>query len=127
VVQGGKIVGRGRNRVLARRDPTAHAEIEAIREAAARLGTHDLTGATVYATCEPCPMCLFALAWARVARLVYAADREDAAAAGFDDRAFAADLAAGQTPGGMEVRRLALPAAREVMAAWAMRPGRRLY
>jgi guanine deaminase len=85
VVREGRIVGRGANCVLSDRDPTAHAEIVAIRDACRCLGTHELSECTVYSSCEPCPMCLAALYWARVDRLWYAATKEDAAAAGFDD------------------------------------------
>ena len=78
----------GTNRVTAAHDPTAHAEVTALRAACADLQTFELEGAVVYASCEPCPMCLGAALWARVGRVVYAADRHDAAAAGFDDAAF---------------------------------------
>ena len=88
VVMDGEIVGRGHNEVLILGDPTAHAEMQAIREACTRLDNHSLAGCTLYATCEPCPMCLAAIHWARLDRLVYAATTEDAAAAGFDDAKF---------------------------------------
>ena len=78
----------GVNRVTAANDPTAHAEVSAIRGACAALGTFDLSGAVLYTSCEPCPMCLAASLWARVTRVVYAANRYDAAGAGFDDAAF---------------------------------------
>lgn len=78
----------GTNRVTAVPDPTAHAEVLAIRAAARELGTADLTGSTLHASCEPCPMCLAAALWARVDRLVHAATRHDAADAGFDDAEF---------------------------------------
>lgn len=78
----------GVNRVTADLDPTAHAEVSAIRAACQGLGTFDLTGATLYTSCEPCPMCLASALWARVSRVYFAADRDDAAAAGFDDAVF---------------------------------------
>jgi len=81
-------VFEGNNRVTLDNDPTAHAEVVAIRRACSALGTFDLTGATLYASCEPCPMCLAAALWARVATVRFAADRYDAARAGFDDAAF---------------------------------------
>ena len=93
VVQAGRIVGKGTNQVVAQRDPTAHAEVLALRDAARALGTHDLAGCEVYTSCEPCPMCLGALHWARIARVHFACDRHDAAAAGFDDEAFWRELA----------------------------------
>ncbi len=85
VVRDGEIIGRGTNRVTSENDPTAHAEIVAIRDACRRLGTFSLAGCAIYTSCEPCPMCLAAIHWARLDRLVYAATRHDAAAAGFDD------------------------------------------
>lgn len=78
----------GVNRVTANNDPTAHAEVVAIRHAAASLGTFDLSGAVLYTSCEPCPMCLASALWARIDRVVFAADRHDAARAGFDDAVF---------------------------------------
>src|SRR5690606_1587565 len=87
VVRAGEVLATGENRVLSSHDPTAHAEIVALRAAALRAGTHELRGATLYASCEPCPMCLAAAWWARVDRVIFAATREDAAAAGFDDAA----------------------------------------
>ncbi|HUT79401.1 MAG TPA: nucleoside deaminase [Polyangia bacterium] len=85
VVQGGAIVARGNNRVVRDGDPTAHAEVVAIREACLALGTHVLDGCVLYSSCEPCPMCLAAGYWSRIGRVVYAATHADAAAAGFDD------------------------------------------
>jgi len=85
VVKDGVIIGRGQNRVLADADPTAHAEVVAIRDACAHLGSFQLDGCTLYTSCEPCPMCLGAIYWARPARMVYACTRDDASAVGFDD------------------------------------------
>lgn len=78
----------GTNRVTANNDPTAHAEVMAIRNACASLETFDLSGSTLYTSCEPCPLCLSAALWARVDAVVFAADRNDAARAGFDDAVF---------------------------------------
>ena len=85
VVKNGDVIGRGWNRVTATNDPTAHAEVMAIRDACVRLDTFDLSGCELYASCEPCPMCLSAIYWARLDKLYYAATRADAAGAGFDD------------------------------------------
>jgi guanine deaminase len=85
VVKDGTVVATGVNQVVRACDPTAHAEIVAIREACRVLGTFQLAGCDVYASCEPCPMCLGALYWARPARIFFAATRDAAAAAGFDD------------------------------------------
>ncbi len=81
----GAIIGYGNNRVLATNDPTAHAEVVAIRDACRNIGTFQLEGCTIYTSCEPCPMCLGAIYWARPERLVYACTRKDAAAIDFDD------------------------------------------
>ena len=81
-------VFEGVNRVTANLDPSAHAEVTAIRAACQGLGTFDLTGAVLYSSCEPCPMCLATSLWARVERVYFAADRDDAADAGFDDALF---------------------------------------
>lgn len=85
VTKGEKIVGEGNNSVTAANDPTAHAEIVAIRMACHHLDTFQLDGCIIYTSCEPCPMCLGAIYWARPERIVIACDRRDAAAAGFDD------------------------------------------
>ena len=81
----GKVVGQGNNKVTSTNDPTAHAEIVAIRDACKNLNTFQLDGCTLYTSCEPCPMCLGAIYWARPARIIFAASREDAAEIGFDD------------------------------------------
>jgi guanine deaminase len=85
ILRQGDIIGRGWNEVVPLKDPTAHAEVQAIREACRQLGTHQLSGCEIYCSCEPCPMCLGAIYWARLDRIWYAATREDAARAGFDD------------------------------------------
>lgn len=85
VVKDGVIIARGTNSVTAHNDPTAHAEVMAIREACKTLNTFQLTGCEIYASCEPCPMCLAAIYWARPDKLFYAANKEDAAAIDFDD------------------------------------------
>ncbi len=85
VVKDGKIVGIGRNRVTEDNDPTAHAEIVAIRDAAKKLDTFDLSGCQIYSSCEPCPMCLGAIYWSHFDKLYYAATKDDAAKADFDD------------------------------------------
>src|SRR5215469_996416 len=85
IVKDGKVVAEGVNRVTTTNDPTAHAEVVAIREACRNLKSFQLTGCDLYTTCEPCPMCLGAIYWARPARVFYACLASDAAAAGFDD------------------------------------------
>lgn len=85
IVRGGKVIAQGTNQVTSTCDPTAHAEVVAIREACKALGTFQLADCTLYTSCEPCPMCLSAVYWARIPELYYGNTREDAAAIGFDD------------------------------------------
>ena len=88
IVRDGVKLAEGQNRVTLDNDPTAHAEVVAIRRACTAIGDFSLAGATLYTSCEPCPLCLSAALWARVDRVVFAADRDDAARGGFDDREF---------------------------------------
>ncbi|MCF6342859.1 MAG: nucleoside deaminase [Bacteroidales bacterium] len=87
VVNDGEIIGRGVNKVTTANDPTAHAEIVAIREAARKLGSFNLEGCEIFTSCEPCPMCLGAIYWSRIGKFYYAATKDDAAKADFDDSA----------------------------------------
>jgi guanine deaminase len=93
VVKDGEVLGHGCNEVTTRNDPTAHAEVLAIREACRRLGSFRLDGCTIYCSSEPCPMCLGAIYWAHLDRVFYANDRARAAAAGFDDAFIYAEIA----------------------------------
>jgi tRNA(Arg) A34 adenosine deaminase TadA len=127
VVRDGRVVGEGRNRVVPACDPTAHAEIEALRRAAGELGTHDLTGCVVYASAEPCPMCAGALHWARVERVVYAAGRETAAAAGFDDERLFRELALPPAERAVPARQELAAEGRAPFEAWAAYPDRVPY
>lgn len=86
IVRNGEIIGEGCNEVTATNDPTAHAEVVAIRNACKAIGEFQLTGCDVYTSCEPCPMCLGAIYWARPSRVIYANTKDDAAAIDFDDR-----------------------------------------
>ena len=85
IVKNGEIIGRGNNKVTSTNDPTAHAEVIAIREACQKLGSFQLEGCSIYTTCEPCPMCLGAIYWARPDKIYFAANKQDAANSGFDD------------------------------------------
>ena len=93
IARGGEIIATGVNRVTASNDPTAHAEVSAIRRAARVLGTFNLSGCEIFTSCEPCPMCLGAIYWARLDRIYYANTKADAAAAGFDDSLIYDELA----------------------------------
>ncbi|MEV6396059.1 nucleoside deaminase [Streptomyces sp. NPDC051907] len=88
VAKDGEVVAIGNNQVTSTLDPVAHAEVSALRAACKKLGVFSLEGCVLFTSCEPCPMCLSAALWARVDRVVYSADRHDAAVAGFDDRKF---------------------------------------
>ena len=85
VTMEGKVISEASNRVVVNKDPTAHAEVLAIRQAASFLKTHDLSSCTLYSSCEPCPMCLGAIYWSGIRKVVYSSDRKDAEAAGFSD------------------------------------------
>jgi tRNA(Arg) A34 adenosine deaminase TadA/uncharacterized protein (DUF952 family) len=120
-------VFEGANRVTATNDPTAHAEVTAIRTACSALGTFDLTGAVIYTSCEPCPMCLGSALWARVARVVYAADRHDAAAAGFDDAVFFEYFASPERGAPMPLVQQATPDATAPFEVWRANADRTEY
>jgi guanine deaminase len=85
IVKDGRIIGEGKNEVLESNDPTAHAEIQAIRNACKHSGSYDLSGCEIYSSCEPCPMCLSAIYWARIDTIFYANTKKDASEIGFDD------------------------------------------
>jgi guanine deaminase len=127
VVSGGQIVSRGWNQVLLTCDPTAHAEIVAIREASRRLGRFHLEECELYASCEPCPMCLAAAYWARIPAIYYACTSADAAAAGFQDAALYRELAHPAGDRRIRLVRGRSPASEAAMAAWRARPDRTSY
>lgn len=93
IARGGEIIATGVNRVTANNDPTAHAEVSAIRAAASSLGTFDLSDCEIYTSCEPCPMCLGAIYWARLGKMYFANTKDDAKAIGFDDSFIYEELA----------------------------------
>lgn len=93
IARDGEIVAEGVNRVTANHDPTAHAEVSAIRAACSQLQTFDLTGCEIFSSCEPCPMCLGAIYWAHLDRIYYGANQHDAAAINFDDAFIYRELA----------------------------------
>ncbi|MDP9346618.1 MAG: nucleoside deaminase [Actinomycetota bacterium] len=124
VARDGEVIAVGRNEVVARRDPTAHAEVVAIRAACAALGSFQLAGCELYASCEPCPMCLGAIYWARPRAVYFAATRADAAAAGFDDEFIYEELGRPVHARTLMLRRLGHPQAGEPFEAWTAKPGR---
>ena len=127
IARGDKVVATGTNRVTASQDPTAHAEVVAIRAACDALETHLLTGCVLYTSCEPCPMCLSAAWWARVDAIVFAAGREDAAAAGFDDSAIYTEVAAALDARTLPISHAEHPQALAPFQAWAVNTNRVEY
>jgi len=127
IARGDEIIGEGNNRVTSTSDPTAHAEIIAIREACKSLSTFQLDGCTIYTSCEPCPMCLGAIYWARPARVFYACTRADAAAIGFDDDHIYKELEKANEEREMVLMSLMRDEALEVFGRWAAKPDKIEY
>lgn len=127
IVRGGKVLAEGQNRVTATLDPTAHAEVTAIRAACQIAKSFSLEGATLYTSCEPCPLCLSAALWARIDRVVFAADRHDAAAGGFDDREFYELFARSRDTWNVKIEALRPANAAEPFEAWLASEARTDY
>ena len=127
VAKEGKIIGEGANSVTVNNDPTAHAEIVAIRAACRALGTFQLTGCELYTTCEPCPMCLGAIYWARPARVFYGGVAADAADAGFDDAFIYEELKRPPEKRGIPMIQLMREESLAVFAAWKQQPNKTPY
>ena len=127
VVRDGLVIAAGCNEVVATHDPTAHAEVTAIRLASARLGRFDLSDCQIYATCEPCPMCLAAIYWARIKKLYYGATAADAAAAGFDDKVIYAALQGPADTALVEAAHIDREACLGPFQEWAAKPDRVRY
>jgi guanine deaminase len=127
IVKDGEVLAEGWNEVTSSNDPTAHAEITAIRRACAKLGAFSLEGCDIYSSCEPCPMCLAAIYWARIDRIFYANDRHAAAAIGFDDARIYGEVSRPVAHREIPTIRLHLPEAEEVFAEWRAKPDKVLY
>jgi len=127
VVKDGVIIANGANQVTRTNDPTAHAEMVAIREACRVLGSFQLSGCDVYSSSEPCPMCLAALYWARAARVIYAATRDDAAAAGFDDGFIYQQMALPSSERSLPILKLDDHRAARPFEEWAAKADRKEY
>lgn len=127
IVKGDKIIGRGNNKVLLLNDPTAHAEVVAIRDACKNLGTFQLDNCEVYTTCEPCPMCLGAIYWARPKKIYYANNREDAAGIGFDDSMIYREMNMPLPDRKIPMERLGREEAIRVFEEWRVYGNKRLY
>jgi len=127
IVRDGAIVAEGWNEVTSRNDPTAHAELQAIRRACGALGRFDLTGCEIYTSCEPCPMCLAAIYWARLDRIHFANSREDAAAIGFDDAFLYREITLPLAERHLPVVRLLADEGRLAFEMWAAKPDKIRY
>ena len=127
VVHQGRVVGEGWNQVTSTLDPTAHAEIVALRAACRSLGRFELRGCVLYSSCEPCPMCLAAAYWARIDRYVYANTQADAAAIGFDDAVLYRELALPIGARSLKAAQALRDEARTVFDAWLAKPDRVPY
>jgi tRNA(Arg) A34 adenosine deaminase TadA len=127
IVKEGRIVAEGWNGVTSTNDPTAHAEVMAIRRACEALATFSLAGCDIYTSCEPCPMCLAAIYWARLDRVFFANTREQAAAIGFDDAFIYEEVAKPVSDRSIPTVRLVLSEASDVFAEWQAKPDKVAY
>lgn len=123
----GSIVATGANRVTTENDPTAHAEVSAIREACRKLGTHDLSGHVIYTSCEPCPMCLAAIYWANITTVYYANNRKDAADAGFRDDLFYEEIKTENRDRKIPAKELMREEAVKVFEKWKNLKDKKIY
>jgi tRNA(Arg) A34 adenosine deaminase TadA len=127
IVKDGEVIGQGYNQVTSHNDPTAHAEVVAIREACCHLVHFQLTGCTLYTSCEPCPMCLGAIYWARPERVVFAASRTDAAEAGFDDDHIYRELKLPPEDRTLLIEQSLEEEGRAVFREWIGKPDKKVY
>ena len=127
IVRRGKIIARGWNQVTSANDPTAHAEVMAIRAACRKLGTFELTGCELYASCEPCPMCLAAIYWARLDKVYFGATRRDAARIDFDDALIYREIAKPVSRRRIPSQNLLRTEARKVFTEWAQKTDKTPY
>ena len=118
LVMENKVIAEACNRVILNNDPTAHAEILAIRQASSLLHTHDLGKCTLYTSCEPCPMCLGAIYWSGIKKIVYSSDRTDAETAGFSDKLIYSEIVLDPSKRNISFIRLTDPEAQEVFRQW---------
>jgi tRNA(Arg) A34 adenosine deaminase TadA len=127
VVAGGTIVGRGWNQVTSLLDPTAHAEVTAIRDACRNLKRFELRGCVLYTSCEPCPMCLSAIYWSRLDRVYFASTRKDAAGIGFDDDFIYQQIPLELSARSLPMIQLPTAAAADLFSDWAANPNKIPY
>jgi len=127
VVRDGKIIGEGWNMVTSANDPTAHAEVTAIRRSCAAIGNFSLAGCEIYTSCEPCPMCLAAIYWARLDKIYYGNTRQQAAEIGFDDNFLYEEIPKPLEQRDIPMVRLLPEKAMEVFKLWMMKPDKKPY
>lgn len=127
IVKDGQVIAEAANQVTVDNDPTAHAEIVAIREAGRKLKDYDLTGCVIYTSCEPCPMCLGAIYWARISAVWYASGREDAEAAGFDDSLIYEELSKNSRERTLKMEQLNEPSADALFRKWIEKADKQQY
>lgn len=127
ITRDGEPIARGQNQVTSSNDPTAHAEIVAIRAASKQLGSFDLSGCEIFSSCEPCPMCMAAILWAHLDGLTFAATRADAAAAGFDDEELYRQLALAPAERDLPTRSALRTEALTAFDAWRQKPDKTTY
>lgn len=127
VVKGDQVIGKGFNRVTSTQDPTAHAEVVAIRDACKNLDSFQLEGCTLYTSCEPCPMCLGAIYWARPERVVFGCTHNDAAKVGFDDSFIYKELKVNPSERSIPMDQSMQEEAFEVMKLWERMEGKIVY
>jgi len=127
IVKDGKIIGKGNNKVTSTNDPTAHAEVTAIRDACKNLGSFQLEGCTIYTSCEPCPMCLGAIYWARPEKVYYGSTKTDAAHIGFDDDFIYEELKLPYADRSIPFEQLAPEVAITAFQKWAVKEDRTEY
>lgn len=127
IVKDGRAVARGHNRVVKTKDPTAHAEIVALRRASKKLGRFDLSDCQIYSTCEPCPMCLAAIYWARISRIYYGCTKEDAARIGFADESIDTAIKGKLSARKLRMISMEREGCLKLFAAWEQKPDKVPY
>ena len=127
ITKDGKLIAEGANKVTINHDPTAHAEVMAIRNACAKLGTHDLTGCELYTSCEPCPMCLSSAYWANLKKIHFGASQDDAARFGFDDAFLYKEVAKEKKDRSIPITEIVLGTKTSPFEAWNAKTDKATY
>ncbi len=127
IVRNNEIIGRGNNKVTSTNDPTAHAEVTAIRDACSRLNTYDLRDCEIYTSCEPCPMCLGAIYWAKLKKVYYACTRTDAADIGFSDDFIYHEIVKELDQRAIPIEQMIREEGMVIFSAWLKKPDKKVY